>query len=307
MTSPPQGRNFPGSELFGNLPQRYQRLLRKLGDSGLPFYQDAGHGQLGALVFQGHTASRAIVLVVRAPRADIEGRGESFVENVTVELPALLASIVRKCQWHGIDHIELRCPVSQWAPESFEGLPSNWTEMDRVQFFYRSNMQRLDRQISWLRQDFLFPLANNLKIVPWSYLFSARSDQCDLSHCRRCEIDVEDLDLHYSHALISRTSETESAVVGWMLVTRRRRGLLYKQLYLTPQFRGIRNLAGTLIAAAVLRQFENEPNTGIAAKVRRGNDKVARLFRQLFRQEAEEVEDHWVSFFNERVVSSRVE
>ncbi|PHR89226.1 MAG: hypothetical protein COA78_36015 [Blastopirellula sp.] len=277
------------------LPKRYHKHLDQLNSEKLPLCLYDKSIDLCLLIKKGPALNRAIIII-------------SGLDNQSVakKLNQLLTLVELKCLKLGRTELTLRCPVSplpQLFPSNYfqQLLPDRWSEADYLQTYYCSNFHQINKPLKW----FLREYGNNnnhhgTQIVPWKNLITRSNLLEKVQQAAPLEPELwpqkHDFETRFSYAAVEQRKDLlDYDLLGWMIVSRRQRGLLYNRLFVIPERRNFSNLGTRLVAAAIFEQQQQEPETASILHVSQDQPKLAKLYKKFIGPWCDQFEENWVS------------
>ena len=275
---------------FGN---RYRRQIELIGSSErttLPFGLTTPNHSATILVIAGHYAQRAILILATTSRSPEGCVVRSLIENC-----------VEHCVQRHVSELLIRCCAETYsATQVRQWIGDEWIDLDLLKSYQRRNLCGLGRQFEKFLNDFSGSNESSTgesrdQVVALGPVLQSPKyrDQIERLGTGREELHplINDFEPEYSLAAISASDQ----LIGWLVVSRRNRALLYNRLFVCPSFRSSGSLwAARLVAHALQQQRRREPEAAVRFHTSEGT-RMANFCDRYVASECHRVESLWLA------------
>ena len=264
--------------------KRYRRHVRALpqnpADVSFPFIEFDPRTRTGILAFEAAAPNRC-VLVIEAGDRQEHGQ-DTLASDLANVVAQLIAKAERRCKSYGYKELILRSSCTNISrPTLRDALSSDWTQPDPVRTYCRQNLHGLQNELAQIAAECNANAQDDIAIVSIAELnqhFTKYGCYVDAKEsspeiCPR----LDDMESAYCRFAVELT---HGELVGWSIVSRRRKSLLYNRLYIDPKYRRHWTLGFRMAGSALLKHHATEPDTAIRCRVRLSNATLAALYHQ---------------------------
>ncbi len=275
--------------------KRYRRHVRALppnpADASFPFIEFDPNTGIGILAFTAAAPNRCVLVIDASDRQE-HGQG-TFDSDLAVVIAKLIAKAERRCKSCGYKELILRSSCTSTSrPALGDALSNDWTPPDPVRTYYRPNLHGLENELAKVAAECNLNVRDNIAIVSISDL----NEHFTNYECYEAAIEsspeicprLDDMESAYCRFAVELT---DGELVGWSIVSRRRKSLLYNRLYIDPKYRRHWTLGFRMAGSALLKHHATEPDTAIRCRVRLSNATLAALYHQYLALHCERFHD----------------